>query len=125
MPRQFFVKTLSLLILCTLPTVLYSHSLDEVIAGNHRSEDNKSRDVIYDPCLLIPSLNASSISSADALPSFEISTNPSLSLNIDLLIAYPSFFISKGVIGNSPTFPLIPSVPNNFINSVLEFLCHV
>ena len=49
MPRQFFVKTLSLLILCTLPTVLYSHSLDEVIAGNHRSEDNKSRDVYRHP----------------------------------------------------------------------------
>ena len=49
MPRQLIVKTLFLLILCIQPTVLYSHSLDEVISGNHRSEENKSRDIYRHP----------------------------------------------------------------------------
>ena len=49
MPRQLIVKTLFLFILCIQPTVLYSHSLDEVISGNHRSEENKSRDIYRHP----------------------------------------------------------------------------
>ena len=49
MPRQLIVKTLFLCILCIQPTVLYSHSLDEVISGNHRSEENKSRDIYRHP----------------------------------------------------------------------------
>ena len=49
MPRQLIAKILSLLILCTQPTALFAHSLDEVIAGSHRSEKNKSRDVYRHP----------------------------------------------------------------------------
>jgi predicted methyltransferase len=49
MPRQLIVKTLFLLILCIQPTTLFSHSLDEVISGHHRSEENKSRDIDRHP----------------------------------------------------------------------------
>ena len=49
MPRQLIVKTLFLLILCIQPTILFAHSLDEVISGHHRSEENKSRDIDRHP----------------------------------------------------------------------------
>jgi len=49
MPSQLMAKILSLLILCMQPTALYAHSLDEVIAGDHRSEKNKARDVYRHP----------------------------------------------------------------------------